>query len=83
VSGEIAGPFGPFDAGLTIGLAKGPCFISHHPITSFASLHDGITSPTVVGTAILLHEDAFCSRLVGLTNHGNLPPFLSRLISTY
>jgi hypothetical protein len=75
VSGEIAGPFSPFNRRLTIGLAIGPYFISHHPVTSFAGLDDGIASPTVIGTAVLLHEDALCSYLDSLTNHGNLPPF--------
>jgi hypothetical protein len=75
VGGEIAVPFCPFNAGLRIGLTIGTYFIGHHSITPFAGLHDGITSPTVVGTAILLHEDTFCSHLDGLTNHGNLPPF--------
>jgi hypothetical protein len=75
VSGEIAGSLCPFDGGLTIGLTIGTRFEYHHSITPFAGLHDGITSPTVVGTAVLLHEDTFCSHLNGLTNHGNLPPF--------
>jgi hypothetical protein len=75
VSGEIAGPFCPFDGGLTIRLTIGTCFVCYHSITPFAGLHDGITSPTVVGTAALLHEDTFCSHLDGLTNHGDLPPF--------
>jgi len=75
VSGEIAGSLCPFDRGLTIGLAIGTCFIGHHSITRFAGLHDGITSPTVIGTAVLLHEDTFCSHFDGLTNHGNQPPF--------
>jgi hypothetical protein len=75
VSGEIAGSLCPFDRGFTIGLAIGTCFIGHHSITPFAGLHDGITSPTVIGTAVLLHEDTFCSHFDGLTNHGNQPPF--------
>jgi hypothetical protein len=75
VGGKIAGPFCPFDGGFTIGLAIGTCGIFNHPVTPFAGLHDGITSPTVVGTAILLHENAFCSYFDGLTNHGDLPPF--------
>jgi hypothetical protein len=75
VSGEIAGSFCPFNRGLTIGLAIGTYFVSYHSVTPFAGLHDGITSPTIIGTAILLHEDTFCSHLDGLTNHGDLPPF--------
>jgi len=51
VSGKIAGSFCPFYRGLTIGFAIGTYFISDHSVTSFAGLHDGITSPTVVGTA--------------------------------
>jgi hypothetical protein len=75
MSGEIAGTLRPFNRGLTIGLAIGPHFISDHSVTPFAGLHDGITSPTVIGTASLLHEDTFCSHFNGLTNHGDLPPF--------
>jgi hypothetical protein len=75
MSGKIAGSFCPFNGGLTIGLAIGTYFVSDHSVTSLAGLHDGITSPTVVGTACLLHEDAFCSHFDGLTNHGDLPPF--------
>jgi hypothetical protein len=75
VGGEIAWPFCPFDGRLTVGLAIRAGFVFHHSITPFAGLHDGITSPTVVGTATLLHEDTFCSYLDGLTNHGDLPPF--------
>jgi hypothetical protein len=75
VSGKIAGPFCPFNRGLTIGLAIGPHFESHYPVTPFAGLDDGIASPTVIGTAVLLHEDALCSYLDSLTNHGDLPPF--------
>jgi len=75
VSGEIAYSFCPFDGGLTIGLTIGTRFVYHHSITPFAGLHGGITSPAVIGTAVLLHEDTFCSHLDGLTNHGALPPF--------
>jgi hypothetical protein len=75
MSGEIARTFCPFYRGLAIGLAIGPYFIINHSVTPFAGLHDGITSPTVIGTACLLHEDTFCSHLDGLTNHGDLPPF--------
>jgi hypothetical protein len=75
VSGEIAGSFCPLHRGLTIGFAIGTYFISGHSVTSFAGFHDGITSPTVVGTAALLHEDTFCSHFDSLTNHGDLPPF--------
>ena len=75
VSCKIAGTFCPFYRGLTIGLAIGTHFISGHSVTPFAGLHDGITSPTVIGTACLLHEDAFCSHFDSLTNHGDLPPF--------
>jgi hypothetical protein len=75
VSGKVAGPFCPFDRGLTIGLAIGTYFVSYHSVTSFAGFHDGIASPTIIGTACLLHEDTFCSHFDGLTNHGDLPPF--------
>ncbi len=75
MSGEIAGSFCPFDRRLTIGLAIGTYFVSYHPVTPFAGLDDGITSPTVIGTAVLLHEDALCSHLDCLTNHDQLPPF--------
>jgi hypothetical protein len=75
VSGEIAGSLCPFCSGLTIGFTIGTCFVGHHSITPFAGLHGGIAPPTVIGTAILLHKDAFCSYFDGLTNHGNQPPF--------
>jgi len=74
VRGEIAGSFCPFQGGLGISFAIRTRFECHHSITPLAGLHDGITSPTVVGTAILLHEDTFCSHFDGLTNHGSLPP---------
>ena len=51
VSGEIAGSLCPFNRGLTIGFTIGTHFISDHSVTSFTGFHDGITSPTVVGTA--------------------------------
>jgi hypothetical protein len=70
VSGEIAGSFCPFNRGLTIGLAIGTRLVGYHPVAPFAGLYDGITSPTVIGTASLLHEDALCSYLDSLTNHG-------------
>jgi hypothetical protein len=75
VSGKIAGSLCPFDGGLTIGLTIGSRFVYHHSITPFAGLHGGITSPAIIGTAVLFHEDTFCSHLDGLTNHGTLPPF--------
>jgi len=75
VSGKVAGPFCPFDRGLTIGLAVGANFVCDHSVAPFAGFHDGITPPTIIGTACLLHEDAFCSHFDGLTNHGDLPPF--------
>lgn len=75
VSGKIAGPFGPLDGRLTIGLAISPGRELHHSITPFAGLDDGIASPAIVGTAVLLHEDALCPRLNCLANHGNQPPF--------
>ena len=75
VSSKIAGSLCPFDGGLTIGLTIGTRFVCHHTITPSAGFHGGITSPTVVGTAVLPHEDTFCSHLDGLTNHGNQPPF--------
>jgi hypothetical protein len=74
VGGEIAGSLCPFDRRLTIGLAVGTRLISHHTVTSLAGFHGGIASPTVVGTAVLLHEDAFRSYFDSLTNHGNQPP---------
>jgi hypothetical protein len=79
VGGKIAGSLCPFDRRLTIGLTIGTRLISHHTVTSLAGFHDGIASPTVVGTAILLHEDAFRSYLDSLTNHGNQPPFFMDL----
>jgi hypothetical protein len=75
VSGEIAGSLCPFNRRLTIRLAIRPYFVSHHSVAPSARLYDGIASPTIVGTAVLLHEDAFCSHLYGLTNHDDLPPF--------
>jgi len=74
VGGEIAGTFRPFDGGLTIGFAIASSSIFHCSITSLARLHDGITSPTVVGTAVLLHKDALCPHFDCLTNHDQLPP---------
>jgi hypothetical protein len=79
VGGEIAGSLGPFDRRLTIGFTIGTDFVSHHPVTPCAGLNDGITPPTVVGTATLLHEDTFRSYLNGLTKHGTLPPFSMNL----
>jgi len=81
MGGEIAGSLCPFDRGLTIGLAIGTCLESHHTITTLAGFYGGIASPTVVGTAILLHEDAFCSYFDSLTNHGDQPPFFNEFIS--
>jgi hypothetical protein len=75
VGGEITGSFCPFQSGLAIGLAVGTRFVWDHSVTPFTGLHDGITSPTIVGTAVLLHEDTFCSYFDRLTNHGLLPPF--------
>jgi hypothetical protein len=75
VCGKIAGPFCPLGRGLAIGLAIRTGLKFRHAIAPFAGLYDGITSPTVIGTAVLLHEDTFCSCLDGLTNHGYLPPF--------
>jgi hypothetical protein len=75
MSGKIAGTFCPFNRGLTIGLAIGTHFISGHSVAPFAGFHDGITSPTIIGTACFLHEDTFCSHFDSLTNHGDLPPF--------
>jgi hypothetical protein len=80
VGGKIAGSFRPFNSGLTIGFAIRTCLKGYHSITPFAGLDDGITSPAVIGTAGLLHEDTFCSYLDGLTNHGDLPPFLWNLV---
>jgi hypothetical protein len=75
VSGEIAGSLGPFNSRFTIGFAIGTSFISHHSVTPLTRLYDGIASPTVVRTAILLHENTFCSYFNGLTDHDTLPPF--------
>jgi hypothetical protein len=75
VSGEIAGPLRPFHGRFAISLTVGTHFVCHHSITPFAGLHDGITSPTVVGTAVLFHKDTFCPYFDSLTNHGALPPF--------
>jgi hypothetical protein len=75
VGGEVTRSLGPLHSRLAVSLAIGTCFICHHTITLFAGLHDGITSPTVVGTAVLLHKDTFCSHLNSLTNHGDQPPF--------
>jgi hypothetical protein len=79
MSGKIAGSFCPFNRRLTIGLAIGTYFVSYHPVTPFAGIDDGITSPTVIGTTGLFHEYALCSYLDTLTNHGDLPPFLLNL----
>jgi hypothetical protein len=79
VGGEIASSLCPFDRRLAIGLTIGTQLKSHHTVTSLADFHDGIASPTVVGTAILLHEDAFRSYFDSLTNHGNQPPLLMDL----
>ncbi len=76
MSGKIARSLCPLNGWLTIGFAILSCRIPNHSVTPFAGLDDGITPPTVVGTAILLHEDAFCPYFDGLTNHGDLPPFL-------
>jgi hypothetical protein len=60
MSGKITGSFGPLDRRLTIGLAISSRRELHHPVTPFAGLDDGIAFPTVVGTAVLLHEDTLC-----------------------
>jgi hypothetical protein len=78
---EIARSLCPFDRGLAIGLTIGTRLISHHAVASLAGFHDGIASPTVVGTAVLLHEDAFRSYLNSLTNHDNQPPLFMDLFS--
>jgi hypothetical protein len=83
VGSKIAGSLCPFDRRLTIGLTIGTRLISRHTITSLAGFHDGIASPTVVGTAILLHEDAFRSYFDSLTNHGTQPPFIMNLFSKH
>jgi hypothetical protein len=80
MSGKIAGPFCPLNGGLAIGLAIGTCFISYHSVTPFAGLDGGIASSPVIGTTCLFHEDALCSHLDSLTNHGNQPPFYLDLI---
>jgi len=75
MGGEIAGSLCPFDRRLTIGFTIGTGLISHQVVTFLAGFHDAIASPTVAGTAILLHEDLFRSYFDSLTNHGNQPPF--------
>ena len=75
MGGKIAGSLGPFDRGLTIGLAVCTGRVLHYPITPFAGFDDRIAFSPVVGTAVLLHEDTFRSHLNRLTNHGTLPPF--------
>jgi hypothetical protein len=60
MSGKIAGSFGPLDRRLTIGLAISPGRELHHSVTPFAGLDGGIAFSTVVGTAVLLHEDTLC-----------------------
>ena len=79
MGGKIARCLRPFDRRLTIGLTIGTRFVYDHSFTPLAGLHDGIASSPVVGTAILLHEDTFCSYFNGLTNHGTQPPFLLNL----
>lgn len=75
VRGKIAGALCPLYGGLAVGLAIGTYFVCRHSIAPLTGLHDGITSPTVVGTAAFLHENTFCPYFDGLTNHGNQPPF--------
>jgi hypothetical protein len=79
MSGKITRTFCPFDRRFTIGLTISTHFVSHHSVAPFTGFYDGITSPTIIGAAALLHEDAFCSYLYGLTNHVDLPPFLLNL----
>jgi hypothetical protein len=76
VRGEIAGSFGPFDRGLAVSLAKNARGVLRRTIAPLTGFHNGVTSPTVVGAAALLHEDALRSRFVGLALHGNRPPFI-------
>jgi len=76
VGGKVAGSLCPFHRRLTIGLTVGTSLVVRYSITPFAGLYDGIASPTVVGTAALLHEDTFRSYFNSLTNHGTQPPFL-------
>ncbi len=75
MGGEVARSFCPFHRRLTISFAIGTGFVTHHSITPFARLYDGVTPPTVVRAAVLLHEDALRSHLNTLTNHGAQPPF--------
>jgi hypothetical protein len=75
MSRKITRSLCPFDRRLTIGLTIGTHFVYDYSITPLAGLHDGIASSPVVGTAVLLHEDTFCSYFNGLTNHDNQPPF--------
>jgi hypothetical protein len=71
MSGKITRSLCPFDRRLTIGLAIGTRFVSHHSITPFAGLHNGIASSAVIGTAVLFHENTFCTHFDRLTNHDN------------
>ena len=75
MSGKITRSLCPFDRRLTIGLAIGTRFVCHHSITPFAGLHNGIASCAVIGTAVLFHENTFCTHFDRLTNHDNQPPF--------
>jgi hypothetical protein len=75
VCGKITRSLCPLGGGFAIRLAVQTSWKFYHAITAFAGLDDGVTSPTVIGTAVLFHEDAFCSWLNGLTNHGYHPPF--------
>ncbi len=73
---EGASTLRPFDGRLTVGLAIRARCIFNSTLAAFAGLHDGITSPPVVGTAAFLHEDALRSHFHSLANHGDQPPFL-------
>jgi len=76
VRGKVAGSLCPLDGRFGVGLAIDPRYEFHCTIAPFAGLHDGIAPSTVVGTAVLLHEDTFCSLLDSLANHDNQPPFI-------
>ena len=74
MGGKVTVPFCPLQGRLAIGLAVGTRFEGHYPVATFAGFNDGITSPAVVGTAVLLHKNAFRSGFVGLALHGFFYP---------
>jgi len=76
VSRKVAGAFGPFDGWLTIGLAVRSGCILQYSITSLAGLDNGVTSSTIVGATVLLHENTLHSSLDRFANNDTQPPFL-------